>query len=260
MPAIVEMRLRPSRTLEPTTRQLHGLACAVFEGASSADHLGPNKQFAVWPLKRAPDGWLLRAAWLNSGLPQSVLAACGRLRLGPTTCAVTDLALRPASHADIASGPPFREAHLTFHSPTFFSQNGVRIVLPDPRLIVGSWRRRWNASLGAEDPLAIGDDQWREIHHALRLANFDLRTHARDAGHGHDQGGFTGTATLRLDKEASTVVRRSFGALARFAEFCGTGAQTTHGFGATTLSPSTITSYQTTGKQPMPFRNLTNPK
>jgi hypothetical protein len=26
MPAIVEMRLRPSRGLEPTTRQMHGLA------------------------------------------------------------------------------------------------------------------------------------------------------------------------------------------------------------------------------------------
>ncbi len=52
MPAIVEMRLRPSGTLEPTTRQLHSLACAVFEGADSADHQGPNKQFAVWPLQR----------------------------------------------------------------------------------------------------------------------------------------------------------------------------------------------------------------
>jgi CRISPR/Cas system endoribonuclease Cas6 (RAMP superfamily) len=28
-------------------------------------------------------------------------------------------------------------------------------------------------------------------------------------------------------------VRAAFGALARFAEYCGTGAQVTHGFGAT---------------------------
>jgi CRISPR-associated endoribonuclease Cas6 len=235
MPAIVEMRLRPSGTIEPTTRQLHGLACAVFEGADSDDHLGPNKQFATWPLKRASDGWLLHAAWLRSGLPHSVLAACGQLRLGPMTCAVTDLALRPASHAEIASGPPLREAKLTFHSPTYFSQNGVHVVLPDPRLIVGSWRRRWNASLPEDHSLMIGDDQWREIHHVLRLANFELRTQAQDAGHGHDQGGFTGTATLRLDKNAPAASCRNFGILARFAEFCGTGAQTTHGFGATTL-------------------------
>ncbi len=236
MPAIVEMRLRPSGTLEPTTRQLHGLACAVFEGIDSPGHLGPNKQFTVWPLKDAHDGWLLRAAWLHAGLPHGVLAACGQIRLGPMTCAVTDLALRPASHGDIASGSPLREARLTFHSPTYFAQNGVHVVVPDPRLIVGSWRRRWNASLPAEDALAIGDDQWRGVHNALRLANFDLRTQSRDAGHGHDQGGFTGTATLRLDKSAPATVCRDFGTLARFAEFCGTGAQTTHGFGATTLS------------------------
>jgi len=240
MPAIVEMRLRPSRDLEPTTRQLHGLACAVFEGAGSLDHLGPDKQFTVWPLKHAHDGWLLRAAWLHSELPHSVLAACGQIRLGPMTCAVTDLALRPASHADIASGSPFREARLTFHSPTYFSQNGVHVVVPDPRLIVGSWRRRWNASLPEEDVLVIGDDQWLEIHQALRLANFHLRTQAQDAGHGHDQGGFTGTATLRLDKNAPTTVCRDFGALARFAEFCGTGAQTTHGFGATSVTAAYV--------------------
>lgn len=82
-----------------------------------------------------------------------MLAACGQLRLGPVTCAVTDLALRPVSHADLASGPPLDDARLTFRSPTCFTQNGAHL-----------------------------------------------------------------------------------GTLTRFAEFCGTGAQTTHGFGATTLS------------------------
>lgn len=236
MPVIVELRLRPSRPFQPATRQLHGLACAVFEGTQSDSHTSHDKQFAIWPLHPAPDGWLLRAAWLLPGLPHSLLAACGQLRLGPVTCAVTDLALRPAAHADLAAGPPLSEASLTFGSPTYFSQNGTGVVLPDPRLIVGSWRRRWNASLPAEDPLAIGDDQWKELHRALRLTAFDLQTESRDAGHGHDQAGFTGSATLRLDKEASAGARRVFGSLARFAEFCGTGAQTTHGFGATTLS------------------------
>ncbi len=236
MPAIVEMRLRPSRVLEPTTRQLHGLACAVFEGAHSANHVGQDKQFTIWPLYPDPDGWLLRASWLLPGLPHSVLAACGQLRIGPVTCAVTDLAFRPALHTDLASGSPLNEARLTFRSPTYFSQNGAHVVQPDPRLIVGSWRRRWNASLPPEDPLVIGDDLWRDIHHALRLTAFDLHTETRDAGHGHDQAGFTGTATLRLDKNAPAAVCQGFGTLARFAEFCGTGAQTTHGFGATSLS------------------------
>ncbi len=233
MPAIVEMRLRPSRPLEPTTRQLHGLACAMFEGPNSAGHIG---QFTVWPLHPDPDGWLLRAAWLPPSLPHSVLAACGQLRLGPVTCAVTDLALRPALHADLAAGPPLSQARLTFRSPTYFSQNGTHVLVPDPRLIAGSWRRRWNASLPSGDALAITDDQWRDILHALNLSAFDLRTQTRDAGYGHDQIGYTGTATLRVAKDAPTEVRRGFGALARIAEFCGTGAQPTHGFGATSLS------------------------
>jgi CRISPR-associated endoribonuclease Cas6 len=195
MPAIVELRLQPARLLQPATRQLHGLACTLFEGAHADGHLGQAKQFTIWPLHPDPDGWLLRAAWLSAGLPQP-----------------------------------------TFHSPTFFSQNGTHVVLPDPRLIVGSWRRRWNASLPPQDPLAIDDDHWRELHQALHLAAFGLRTQSRDAGHGHDQPGFTGTATLRLAKNATPAACHDFGTLARFAEFCGTGAQTTHGFGATSTS------------------------
>jgi CRISPR-associated endoribonuclease Cas6 len=235
MPAIVEMRLRPSRPLEPTTRQLHGLACAVFEGTYSPNHIGQDKQFTIWPLNPDPDGWLLRASWLPAGLPHSVLAACGELRVGSVTCAVTDLAFRPALHKDLAAGPPLTEAQLTFSSPTYFTQNGSHVVLPDPRLIAGSWRRRWNTSLPDQDSLTIGDDQWRDLHHALRLTAFDLHTESRDAGHGHPQTGFTGTATLRLDKNAPTATRQAFGTLTRFAEFSGTGAQTTHGFGATSI-------------------------
>src|ERR1035441_2222344 len=106
MPAIVEMRLRPSRPLEPTTRQLHGLACAVFEGTYSASHVGQDKQFTIWPLNPDPDGWLLRAAWLPPGLPHSVLAVCGQLRIGSVTCAVTDLAFPPAFPTAPPSGPP----------------------------------------------------------------------------------------------------------------------------------------------------------
>jgi CRISPR-associated endoribonuclease Cas6 len=235
MPAIVEMRLRPSRPLEPTTRQLHGLACTVFEGTSSPNHVSQDKPFTIWPLNQDPDGWLLRAAWLPSSLPHSVLAACGQLRIGPVTCAVTDLAFHPALHSDLASGPPLTEAQLTFGSPTYFTQNGTHIVQPDPRLIAGSWRRRWNTSLPDHDPLTVDDDQWRDLHHALRLTAYNLRTESRDTGHGHPQTGFTGTATLRLDKTASAPVRQTFGTLTRFAEFSGTGAQTTHGFGATSI-------------------------
>jgi CRISPR-associated endoribonuclease Cas6 len=237
MPMIIELRLRaPGRDYAPNTVQLHGLACELFEGSSCDDHGGQEKSFSVWPLTTVPDGWLLRAAWLGAGLPQAVMAACGELRVGPVACTVSDVALRPVSFGDLAGSAACDGARLEFRSPAYFSQNGERVVAPDPRLIAGSWRRRWNASVGGADDLGIGDEEWRDLHRALRFTEFDLRTVKRDTGYGRQQPGFTGTATMRFAKGTSAEARARFGALARFAEFCGTGAQTTHGFGATTAT------------------------
>lgn len=239
----MELRLRASWALRATTRQLHGLACAVFEGSDADDHAGQEKAFSVWPLSRLDaegagtlDGWLLRTAWLRPELPRSVLAAYGTLRLGHVTCTVTGITHQPASHAEIAAGPPLRRADLAFCSPTYFSQNGTDVVTPEPRLIAGSWRRRWNASLPPGHELRIDDDTWRQVHRVLRLTGFELRTELMDSGRGHDRAGFTGTATIEVAREAPDVVRRWFGTLARFAGFSGTGAQVTHGFGATSVT------------------------
>lgn len=242
MPVILELQLRASWPLQTTTRQLHGLACAVFEGSDDDDHAGQEKAFSVWPLSRpeyaaddAPDGWLLRTAWLRPELPHPVLAAYGKLRLGHVTCTVTGITHQPASHADIAGGPPLSRAELVFCSPTYFSQNGTDVVTPDPRLIAGSWRRRWNASLPPGHDLAVDDETWRQTHRALRLAAFDLRTESMDSGRGRDRAGFTGTAIIEVARDAPESARQRFGTLARFAGFSGTGAQTTHGFGATSV-------------------------
>jgi hypothetical protein len=240
VPAVIELRLRASWPLQATTRQLHGLACAVFEGNQSADHIGQDKPFSVWPLQILGEepgaNWVLRTAWLRSGLPQAVLAAYGQLRLGHVTCTVTDVAYQPATHAELASGPGLAGAELEFHSPTYFSQNGTDVVVPDPRLILGSWWRRWNASLPAGSELAISEEAGRETHRAARLTSFDLRTEQMDSGRGHDRTGFTGTAALQLAQGASSEMKQVFGTLARFAGFSGTGAQTTHGFGATSVN------------------------
>lgn len=52
---------------------------------------------------------------------------------------------------------------------------------------------------------------------------------------GRDQVGFTGTAGLELLRRTDPDVRVVFGALMRFAELAGVGAQVTHGFGAVDL-------------------------
>jgi hypothetical protein len=49
MPTLIEMRLKATWTVHPDTRQLHGLACALFEGDSTG-HLGQDKPFTVQPL------------------------------------------------------------------------------------------------------------------------------------------------------------------------------------------------------------------
>jgi hypothetical protein len=235
MPFVIELRLKAERPAQPDTRQLHGLACALF-----AAHGAQESPFSVWPLNpaapRSAQEWKWRAAWLPGEPPPEGLLAPAKLRLGHVTCAVTEVTHRLVTHAHLAAGPPLESARLAFSSPTYFSQNGTDTVLPDPRLILGSWRRRWNASLADDDPLAIGEEGWREIHRAARLAEFDLHTQRMDSGRGHDRAGFTGTVTLRLSREATSAVQAGFGALVRFAEFCGTGAQTTHGFGATSIA------------------------
>jgi CRISPR-associated endoribonuclease Cas6 len=243
MPVELIVRLRAARPLRPDTRLLHGLACALFEGTDSAGHDGHDKPFAVWPLlppasdaaglRASDDLWVLRAGWLPDGPPPAATIAPAELRVGSVTCPVAEASHRAVSFSALATGPACDLVRVTFRSPTFFAHNGSDVLNPDPRLIAGSWRRRWNASLPADSALAVTDNTWRQILQAVELADYDLETQARDSGHGRERTGFTGTATLRLAREAPSQARHVLGALARFATFCGTGAQCTHGFGAT---------------------------
>ena len=87
-------------------------------------------------------------------------------------------------------------------------RNCVTVQL-DPRLIVGSWRRRWNSSLPDAYPLAICDEEWAATHRLLALTKFNVRTEQRDTGHGRDRAGFTGIATLRLARNMPSLPARS---------------------------------------------------
>lgn len=243
MPVELTVKLRAARPLRPDTRQLHGLACALFEGTDSAVHDDHDKPFAVWPLlplaceaadpRASGDLWVLRAGWLPDGPPPAWTIAPAELRVGSVTCPVAETSHRAVSFSELAAGSACDLVRVTFRSPTFFAHNGTDVLIPDPRLIVGSWRRRWNASLPADSALAVADDAWRQILQAILLADYDLKTQPRDSGHGRERVGFTGTATLRLTRDAPSEARHVLGALARFATFSGTGAQCTHGFGAT---------------------------
>src|SRR6266508_3563993 len=237
MPVALTLRLRPSRPWRPDTKQVHGLASALFL-KGSADHDAQEKRFAIWPVAADPDdpyvGLVLRCAWLRDALPPSDIERTGRLRLGSVPCDLVSVDRQTASYAELAASRPQDQATLTFWSPTYFSRNGGDVVLPDPRLIVGSHRRRWNHAQDPGSVLLIDDDLWQRLHRALRLSAFDLKTMEMDSGRGHPQTGFVGTVTLRVEPGTPTDVRVTFRTLVRFASYAGTGAQTTHGFGATT--------------------------
>lgn len=235
MPTAIELRLKASWPIRPDTKQLHGLACALFEGAGS-NHYSQEKPFSVSPLVPvSADNWDWQAAWLRDELPPASVLAPEKIRVGHVICTVTEARHFTVSHAQLAASPPSRTVKVEFCSPTYFSHNGGTVVTPDPRLIVGSWRQRWNASLPAGDQLIIGEEIWQAAQRCIRLADFALQTGKLDSGRGYDRTGFTGRATLRTAPDAPAEVQALLGTLARFAEFSGTGSQPTHGFGATIL-------------------------
>jgi CRISPR-associated endoribonuclease Cas6 len=162
------------------------------------------------------------------------------VRLGAQPLRILGTERREAGHGELAGGPALRAVTFAFRSPVFFSRNGVDDLTPDPRLILGSYRRRWNGSLGTGHLLAIDDDLWRDTHQHVWLTGYDLATCAVDAGRGRKRAGFAGTATLHLDRGTPRAALSVFSTLARFAPFCGTGAQTTHGFGATEIVGSVL--------------------
>jgi len=240
MPVIIGARITAARPLNPNAREIHHLACALFEADDDqANHSAQDKPFSIWPPRQAPGkpglNWVLRAAWLRPDLPAANALSPDKICIGRTDCAVTETMLRTATHAQLAAGPVLTDAGLLFTSPTYFAHDGATILNPDPRRITESWRRSWNAWLPTPHELRIDDGTWTEISKSVELADFDLRTTTLDTGHGRNQTGFTGSATLRLGNKTTAAARSAFSRLVRFAEFCGTGAQTTQGFGATHL-------------------------
>lgn len=222
---------------------LPGVQSFIEETRSTCDVSAASQICAALAAKVVPGGnvpetpGFPRAAWLPDTPAPPAASMPGELRVGHVRCLVTESIQRRVAHASLAAGPALSTVTVRFTSPVSFSQNSIDVLVPDPRLIAGSWRRRWNSSLPEGDHLAITDDAWQATHRPLGLAAFDLRTETRDSGHGRDRSGFTGTAMLRLARTTPPTARQVLSTLARFAEYCGTGAQTTHGFGATTLIP-----------------------
>lgn len=133
MTTLIEMRLKATWPVRPDTRQLHGLACALFE-QSGREHGGQEKPFAVSPLQPAPGGssgeWTWRAAWLPDSLPPAGALEAGMVRVGHVSCMVAESAQRRVTHAALPSSAAAREVTISFGSPVFFSQTGRTCSCP----------------------------------------------------------------------------------------------------------------------------------
>lgn len=160
-------------------------------------------------------------------------------RVNRAPAVVTDVVVDPPVVLDNLlpdRAPPC--VRVRFDSPTFFSL-GRRFghqqygLLPVPELVVRSWRRAWQSAGG---PVAdVLDVPTMED----RVALWDVHSLQTQVVRGEKTAltGFTGSATYAwIGEEASDSPLLV--ALARFAEYCGTGAKTGHGFGRTRFTPA----------------------
>ncbi|GIU84522.1 MAG: hypothetical protein KatS3mg008_1297 [Acidimicrobiales bacterium] len=231
-------------------RQLHGLACALFEGPDAiVPHDAQSKPFSVGPIATRPGGALeWKTSWLSDEFVPPILGRTVPARLGATPCTLRPLTVHHQSFGALVEQRA-TAAEIAFVSPTYFSRSGDDFLLPDPHLIFGSLERRWRDTAPAEfdPPEQIGKtiaaavrvsavdictvrtqtfaglavDSWEPLRARLRQRRTDSNAPAKT--------GFVGTISLELTDRG---LADWFGALLAFANFSGVGRSTTHGCGA----------------------------
>ncbi|MDT9692643.1 CRISPR system precrRNA processing endoribonuclease RAMP protein Cas6 [Streptomyces sp. P9(2023)] len=255
MPTTWHLHLRAERPVERqvTPAQLHGLACALLEGLG-ADHHGQTKPFSVTPLMQAPHApghALLTLGWLDDRtVPPLQKRAGEQVRLGGQLFTIEDIHAQGAPYAALLALPRAERVSMDFLSVTHFTRKGRWIPLPDPELLYTGLARRWNAY--AETPLP--PPLITELRETVLLTAHDVKSAPVDIGQAH-RIGFLGHATFTLPRTARPEVASAFTALSHFAELAGTGAQTTHGLGWTTISVPPPHTRKTDGKAAGRSRN-----
>jgi CRISPR-associated endoribonuclease Cas6 len=233
MPAALTVRFE-ALAYVPTPRQVLGAASGLFETAGS-DHRAAVKPFASGPFADAGGGTEWRLGWLaDGGLP--VGWPPGEVRFGAEARRVLGFGGEVRPYAELAGSGAARRARLRMLTPMFFSRNGRDLPLPEPVLLVRSLLARWNTHAPAG--VQVGDDDARAVVGAVFLDDVTGSARRVEVGPGLRQVGFVGEAELRLLRSAPAGAAEVFGALMRFAEIAGVGAQTTCGFGAVEVTVS----------------------
>lgn len=255
MPGVITLDLAPKGELRLNPARLHGAACALVEPAWSGEHRAQHKPFSAGPLAGTPALTRWRLGWLADQAPR---LSPSTVRFGPQPCRVLGCDIQHVPFATLAGCPPVWSAELQVLSPMYFSRNGRDHPLPDPVLMLRSAIDRWNAF--APEPFGIPDAVRGELLATVWLASMDGHTVSTPVTATMHQSGYVGSARLALGRAADPPVASAFGALMRFADIAGLGAQTTHGFGAIRLqhlnhAPPTRP-HRSTSERPKPVRSV----
>lgn len=125
-----------------------------------------------------------------------------------------------------ATENPVQRVALRFRSPTVFRNMGREILRPDPRLVFYSYLRCWEWFSGMPLPGVNKDSLGRFV----ALVEMEVRERRISFG-AFDQLSFVGWASYQVGGDET--FQKGVAALARYANYCGTGARTALGMGET---------------------------
>jgi CRISPR-associated endoribonuclease Cas6 len=235
-------------------RHADGLRAVVLSAIGRSDpELGrwlhdanQPKPLAIGPLETVPDDPGILAVEVSvtadpviepllTGLPRTgAPIVLGRCRYTLRDARV----VRAATFDEMcAEPPPGHSIRIRLLTPTAHHQPGTlrrSIVVPDPRLYLGSWLGRWN--LFANMPF---DAEFLEAAaESVVVSAFEGRTRAAPLDGRRVFLGFVGMVEFRaLDGgRPAAPIAAAMWALARFAEFGGTGIETMRGMGQTRIA------------------------
>jgi CRISPR-associated endoribonuclease Cas6 len=247
VPSLTVIRLAPVEgaptPVDPAL--LHGLLFGWLHGRApalaAAAHDAPVRPFALSPLRHGERTATLRVTALDDSLTAPLRERLAELRGADVPLALggREWRLLPAEPEDEREETcdqigdaidPTAPLEMEFTSPTAFARHRTLYPLPDPALMIASWRRRWNAFAPtpvAEDRVALAEALVTFRRHRLRTETITIE--------GRAMIGFVGEVALRLPDRLRVAedVLRDLGTLARYAEYCGTGVRTAMGMGQT---------------------------
>jgi CRISPR-associated endoribonuclease Cas6 len=124
-----------------------------------------------------------------------------------------------------------RRISLRFLTPTSFRRGKVDFPLPDPRLVLQSYRKRFEEFYA----VAFLPDFEEQVEFHTGIANLKYLETGIIKTKNVSLLGFTGRVTYEIDRNASPDLIFQMNLLAEYAFFCGTGRKTTVGMGQTIL-------------------------